>query len=160
MKVCSVVMTYKITSKWVFLATTIRTSLITEAHNKRFGGLFSYLHYIYIRTSEAIDSFWKKKMLLQSLIEAIKHTAAQFSTLRKLAATTLWCNLNSIPPGQTEQWDPPWCDPSIHPFSAAYRGPGRGGIKLSNGTQTSFSPATLVSSSWGIPRCSQAGWDM
>ena len=45
--------------------------------------------------------------------------------------------------------------PSIHPLSAAYPGPGHGGIRLSNVTQTSFSAATFVSSSGesrGVPR--------
>jgi len=33
--------------------------------------------------------------------------------------------------------------PSIHPFSSAYPGPGRGGRRLSRAPQASFSPATL-----------------
>ena len=48
----------------------------------------------------------------------------------------------------------------IHPFSAAYPGLDHGGIRLSNETQTFFSPAMLISSSWGIPRHSQARRDM
>ena len=53
--------------------------------------------------------------------------------------------------------------PSIHPsihFRAVYPGPGRGGSRSSRALQASFSPATLSSSSWGIPRCSQARRDI
>ena len=45
--------------------------------------------------------------------------------------------------------------PSIHLLSA-YPGSGRGGSSLSREAQTSLSPATTSSSSWGIPRRSQA----
>ena len=44
---------------------------------------------------------------------------------------------------------------SIHPSSAAYPVSGRGG----NEAQTTISLATLISSSWGTPRCSQARRD-
>uniref|UniRef100_A0A3Q3JZQ7 AP-3 complex subunit beta n=1 Tax=Monopterus albus TaxID=43700 RepID=A0A3Q3JZQ7_MONAL len=40
--------------------------------------------------------------------------------------------------------------PSIHPFSSAYPGPGRGGSSLSKDAQTSLSPDTSSSSSGGI----------
>uniref|UniRef100_A0A672HMV5 NACHT domain-containing protein n=1 Tax=Salarias fasciatus TaxID=181472 RepID=A0A672HMV5_SALFA len=46
--------------------------------------------------------------------------------------------------------------PSIHPSSAAYPGPGRGGSSLSRDAQTSLSPDTSSSSSGRIPRRSQA----
>uniref|UniRef100_A0A672FHD8 Nicotinamide nucleotide adenylyltransferase 1 n=1 Tax=Salarias fasciatus TaxID=181472 RepID=A0A672FHD8_SALFA len=46
--------------------------------------------------------------------------------------------------------------PSIHPFSTAYTGPGRGGSSLSRDAQTSLSPDTSCSSSGRIPRRSQA----
>ncbi|KAJ0070205.1 hypothetical protein NL108_002520 [Boleophthalmus pectinirostris] len=41
--------------------------------------------------------------------------------------------------------------PSIHPFSSAYPGPGRGGSSLSRDSQTSFTPDTSSSSSRGDP---------
>ncbi|XP_040928663.2 protocadherin beta-16-like [Betta splendens] len=47
-------------------------------------------------------------------------------------------------------------NPSIHPFSSAYPGPGRGGSSLSREFQTSLSPDTSSSSSGGTPRRSQA----
>ena len=46
--------------------------------------------------------------------------------------------------------------PSIHPFSSAYPGPGRGGSCLSRDTQTSLSPDNSSSSSGRTPRRSQA----
>ncbi|TWW56189.1 hypothetical protein D4764_08G0001760 [Takifugu flavidus] len=45
--------------------------------------------------------------------------------------------------------------PSIHPFSTAYPGSGRGGSSLRREAQTSLTPATSSSSSGGIPRRSQ-----
>lgn len=38
-----------------------------------------------------------------------------------------------------------------HSFSSAYLAPSRGGIRLSKVVQTTISPATFSSSSWGIP---------
>ena len=49
-------------------------------------------------------------------------------------------------------------NPSIHRFSSAYLGPGRGGSCLSRDTQTSLSTDTSSSSSGRIPKCSQASW--
>jgi len=48
----------------------------------------------------------------------------------------------------------------FHSLLSAYPGPGRSGSRLSRAPQASFSPATLSSSSWGIPRRSQARRDM
>lgn len=45
----------------------------------------------------------------------------------------------------------------ICPLSAAYPGSSRGDSMFSKVVQTSLSPATFSSSSWGILRCSQAG---
>ncbi len=47
-------------------------------------------------------------------------------------------------------------NPSIHPSSSAYTGPGRGGSSLSRDAQTSLSLVTFSSSSGGTPRRSQA----
>ena len=44
----------------------------------------------------------------------------------------------------------------IHPTSPAYPRSGRRGSSISREPQTSLSLATLSSSDWGIPRCSQA----
>ncbi len=49
-----------------------------------------------------------------------------------------------------------WGNPSIHPSSSAYPGPGRGGSSLSRDAQTSLSLVTSSSSSGGTPRHSQA----
>ena len=46
--------------------------------------------------------------------------------------------------------------PSIYPFPSASPGPGCGGSCLNRDTQTSLSPDTFSSSSWRIPRHSQA----
>uniref|UniRef100_A0A3B3ZPB0 GABA(C) receptor n=1 Tax=Periophthalmus magnuspinnatus TaxID=409849 RepID=A0A3B3ZPB0_9GOBI len=46
-------------------------------------------------------------------------------------------------------------DFTIHPFSSAYPGPGRGGSSLSRDSQTSLTPDTSSSSSGGTPRRSQ-----